>query len=124
MMTRALLLFSAAFLLLLLYEYIYDKFYKNRQLPLTLGFPAVFCLVVYRVASAYLGALAILKFFPPADRPAAGIKTAFGLFAGLWAAAVLLQLAQNAVRVLIGAPTFPVSLIRVFPPKAARRNKT
>ena len=121
MMTRALIFFFSAFLAILAYEYVYARFYKNRQIPLALGFFLVLCVVVFRVSSAYVGALAFISLFPAADRSMAGIRTAFGLFAGISAAAVLLQLAQNGVRVLMGEPTRPVSFIRLFPPRPQRK---
>ena len=121
MMTRALIFFFAAFFAILLYEYVYGKFYKHEQVPLTLGFFLVLCVLVFRVSSAYVGALAAISLFPHADSSMTGIRTACGLFAGIWSAAVLLQLAQNAVRVLIGEPPRPVSFIRIFPPKPERK---
>lgn len=117
MMTRALLFFFSACSVLLLYEYAYSKFYKGKQVPLTLGFFLVLCLLVFRVSSAYIGALAAISLFPLADSSLARIRTALGLFAGIWSAAILLQLAQNAVRVSIGEPARPVSFIRIFPPR-------
>ena len=123
MMTRALIFFFSAFLAILLYEYAYGKFYRHRQVPLTLGFFLMLCVLVFRVSSAYVGALAAISLFPGADSSMASIRTAAGLFAGIWSAAVLLQLAQNAVRVFIGEPARPVSFIRIFPPKPERKTK-
>jgi uncharacterized membrane protein HdeD (DUF308 family) len=113
MMIKALVLFLGAFLVILGYEYVYHKFYKNRQVPLSLGFFLVFCIMVFRVSSACIGALVAVRVFPPAGRTDGRITAAIGLLAGLWSASVLVQLAQNAVRVLIGEPTRPVSLIRL-----------
>lgn len=120
MMTRALIFFFAAFLALLLYEYVYAKRYKGRQVPLTLGVFLTLCVLVFRVSSAYAGALAAISLFPRADASLAGIRTAGGLFAGIWSAAILLQLAQNAVRVLMGEPSRPVSFTKIFPPRPER----
>lgn len=117
MLTRALLFLSSAFLVLVLYEYFYTNHYKGRQVPPTLGYFLVLCLIVFRVSSAYAGALAAIRLFPGADSSMAGIRTACGLFAGIWSAAILLQLAQNAVRVLLGERARPVSFTRIFPPR-------
>ena len=124
MMTRALLFLSSSFLALVLYEYVYTKHYKDRQVPLTLGYFLVLCLIVFRVSSAYAGALAAIKLFPGADSSMTGIRTACGLFCGIWAAAILLQLAQNAVRVSLGEPARPVSFTRIFPPRPERKPKS
>lgn len=107
----------------MLYEYHYGKFRKTKQVPLTLGFFLTLSVLVFRVSSAYIGALAAISLFPHADSSMTGIRTACGLFAGIWSAAILLQLAQNTVRVLIGEPPRPVSFIRIFPPKPERKEK-
>ena len=117
MMTRTLIFFFSAFLPILAYEYVHHRFYSNRQVPLTLGFDLVLCVLVYRISSAYLGALAAIALFPSADKSMAGIRTAAGLFAGIWSAAIFLQVSQNAVRSLIGAPTLPISFTRLTPRK-------
>ncbi len=121
MIRMSLLFFFSSFLLILVYEYVYARFYKNRQVPLTASFFLVLCVLVFRVSSAYVGALAAISLFPGADSSMASIRTAVGLFAGISAAAVLLQLAQNGVRVLIGEPTRPISFIRLFPPRPQRK---
>lgn len=116
-MTITLAFLVCSFLAILAYEYAYGRFYKNRPVPAWLSFLLVLCVLVFRLSSAYAGALVVISLFPGADSSMASIRTAFGLFAGISAAAVLLQLAQNAVRSAIGEPTRPVSLLRIFPPR-------
>ena len=117
------MLFFSAFILILAYEYVYHRTYKDKQVPLALGYFLIFCVLVFRLSGAYIGALAAIKFFPNADSSMTSIRTAAGLFAGIWSAAILLQLAQNAVRSLIGEPTIPISFLRISPPKPAQNNK-
>ena len=113
MMLRALLLCSGALCPLLLYEYVHHKYYKTKQVPLPLGFLLLLCLLAFRVGSAYAGAFTALILFPAGDRAAGRAIALIGLLAGLWSAAVLLQLAQNAVRRALGEPTLPISLVRL-----------
>jgi hypothetical protein len=114
MMTRALVLFFIASLPIPLYEYIFHKYYKARQVPVALGVFLLLCVLAVRISSAWIGALTALDLFPPATRASGSLTALIGLLLGLWLAALLIQLAQNAVRWAIGEPPRPISLIRLY----------
>lgn len=105
---------------LLLHEYFYQRYYRDRPVPLAWGICLAVCLLAFRISSAFTGAVLAVLALPAADTFLSRVRTGAGLLAGMWAGAILLQLAQNSVLRRLGLPARRVSFIRTT---AAARKK-
>jgi hypothetical protein len=114
MLARAVAALIISFLVILSFEYIYVKRYQDQSVPLSLGLGVTAALLLFRIASVFLGAYLAKQLLPANATP--HIKT-IGLLAGvvgiLWACSILLQVAQNLLRKSLGTNTYPVQWHRL-----------
>jgi hypothetical protein len=92
----------------LIYEYIYNRRCRNKEIPIALGIAMVFVKLVFQISSFILGGLTAILLFPIKERML-GLGTIFaGGFIFLWVAGICMEYVLNAMRKAIGAPTCPV----------------
>jgi len=122
-MNWALSLFCVSFAWILLFEYVYSRFYAAKRPPLPVGYILFFFMLAYWGSSGYLGYSALRGILPPEERLLVLLASPFGVAAGVWLASSLMQRAQNVSRRLRGESALPVAGIRIFPPRPGGENK-
>lgn len=103
-----------SFFSMLVYEYIYQKKYAHRPLPLRIGFLMVFINIVLTVSAALGGALLVKTVWAPADENSARFARLIGIVLGIWSIRILTQIGQNRVRARMGLPKTPLVWVRNF----------
>jgi hypothetical protein len=113
MLVRATLMLLVSVAAILSYELLYEKRYRNRPLPLALGLAVAAFVLVFRVATFGIGAIAASGFAAELQSSWSGKAVlALGGLACLWLGSVGLQLLQNVVLTRTGRPRRKVRWIR------------
>lgn len=113
MILRASLGLLLSFFGLFVYEYVYHKFYKGRQVPLVLGIVVGLCVLSLYVCSLFAGGLIVKSLSSGMASPnLLRVGMLVGAISVAWLTSILLQVGQNIVRSLMGQPTRPIEWIR------------
>ena len=112
MLIRALDNFVFCFIGVMVYEVVYHKYFKNKDVPLTVGFISILLSIGSRLSAFFIGILLTRYYYISTDHKTDRILPILGGFLALYAVSILLQVGQNIVRASIGAPVLPIEWIR------------
>lgn len=107
-----------SWVILLVYEYIYERSFAGRQPPLYWVVLIIVASLSLRIGSFLAGGLAGISLLGVAfprdgvDAIPLAVATACGGLLGIWAATILLQVGQNMVRSSMGLRKRPIRWLR------------
>lgn len=121
MLIRALFFFVPSTLGILAYEFTYFKYFRGKTVSPAVGFMVLLLFVISRFSAFFLGAILALPYCVPFGPKAGRMMFVLSGVLALYIFAILIQVAQNLVRLALGAPTHPISWIRSMKPSKRRK---
>ena len=112
MLFRVVLIFICSLGIFLGYEIVCYKHYKDRQIPLAIGFVVVLARLGLVISSFYVAALVTQPFLSTASLGVKRIGVAVAGLFGMWTSSIFLQIGQNVIRSSQGLPLQRIRWIR------------